>query len=302
MWWKLLLFLPALLLAACGNSESNSKAAAPAAGAKPGKDEVALAESGRRFLVVEELALSASASSRAYFGRTAFRPKALSVVSAPVAGRITAVAVEPGQHVREGDELFTIESSDALGMRASLSQAKLREKLAEEVLARQTEMTKRGVGREIERFEAEMRLREARAEIERNERNVALLGAGDGTAVHMRSPVPGVVVSVKATRGATVQPGGDPLVEIGNTGGLWVVADVPEGEVAQVLSGARASVLIDALNLALAGRVAGLAPRSDPETPRPPIYIERERAPAGPRARPLGRGEVKPPRGQGGRW
>src|SRR5258706_15549399 len=111
MWWKLLLFLPALLLAACGNSESNSKAAAPAAGAKPGKDEVALAESGRRFLGVEELALSASSSSRAYFGRTAFRPKALSVVSAPFARRITAGMVEAGQLLAGGGVRQTLQNT-----------------------------------------------------------------------------------------------------------------------------------------------------------------------------------------------
>jgi len=291
-----------MLLAACGNSESNSKATAAPAGMRAEKGEVSVPEAGRRFLVVETLAPSESGAARAYFGRTAFRPKALSVVSAPFAGRVTSVAVEPGQLVREGDTLFTIESGDALGMRAALSSAKLREKLAEEVLARQSEMAKRGVGLEIERFEAEMKLREARAEVERNERNAALLGAGDGTAVHVRTSVAGVVVSVKAARGATVQPGGDPLVEIGNTSGLWIVADAPEGEVAQVPLGARAAITIDALNLSLTGRVAGVAPRSDPETRRTPVYVELERAPAGLRAGLLVRVTVTPRSGPDELW
>src|SRR6059036_2045540 len=104
------------------------------------------------------------------------------------------LTVEPGQRVRAGATLFTIESPDAMGVRTALSQARLKVRLQEEVLARQTEMVKRGVGLEVERFEAEMKLREARAELERSERNAALLGAGEGASVHVRAPVDGVVV------------------------------------------------------------------------------------------------------------
>ena len=48
--------------------------------------------------------------------------------------------------------------------------------------------------------------------------------------------------------------------------------------------GQKARVQIDALNLALDGRVAGVAPRSDPETRRAPFYVELERAPSDLRA------------------
>jgi len=96
----------------------------------------------------------------------------------------------------------------------------------------------------------------------------------------VRAPVDGVIVSVKAAPGATVQAGGEPLVEIGNPGGLWVVADVPEGEAAQAAKAKSAEVLVSALNIKLAGRIAGIAPRSDPETRRTPIYVELESPPA----------------------
>src|SRR5213596_1077628 len=161
-------------------------------------------------LTVEPVAPGEFSATRTYFGRTAFRPKALSAVTAPFAGRVARVSIEPGQRVRAGATLFTIESPDAMGVRTALSQARLKVRLQEEVLARQTEMVKRGVGLEVERFEAEMKLREARAELERSERNAALLGAGEGASVHVRAPVDGVVVGVKAAAGATVQLGGDP--------------------------------------------------------------------------------------------
>jgi cobalt-zinc-cadmium efflux system membrane fusion protein len=280
---SLLVVALVVCLAACGKAGPDSSGTANAA-TTPASKDLKLPDASRKFLTVEPVGGAEPAGGRAYFGRIAFRPKALSAVTAPFAGRIASVLVEPGQRVRAGAALFTIESGDVLQLRSSLEQARIKLQTAEVVLARQDEMMKRGVGLEVERFDAEMKVREARSEAERAARNAELAGAGSGTQLSVRSPVDGVVVSVKATRGATVQPGGDPLVEVGNTGGLWVVGDVPEGEAAQLAIGQKAEVQISALNLTLASRVAGIAPRSDPETRRAQFYVELERAPADLRA------------------
>jgi cobalt-zinc-cadmium efflux system membrane fusion protein len=291
----------AVVLAACGEDAGQSRGATGST-AKAAAGGVQITEVSRKFLVVEPLAASENNQGRNYFGRTAFRPKALSVVTAPFAGRVVAIAVEPGQKVESGATLFSIESADVLGLRSTLSQARLRAKLADEVLARQTEMVKRGVGLEVERFDAEMKAREAHGELERAERNAALAGGGKGTRVDVKSPVEGVVVSVKAAPGAMVQPGGEGLVEIGNPKGLWVVADVPEGDVANVQKATKAEVTISALNLMLPGRIAGIAPRSDAETRRTPFYIELDNAPDELRAGLLVRVAVFAPSAEGELW
>src|SRR5439155_299872 len=169
-----------LLLAGCGEPIPPT-AGAPLAGTKQPEGQLTLPAASRQFLSVEPLAPAESSATRTYFGRTAFRPKALSAVTAPFSGRVATVSAEPGQRIRAGATLFTIQSADAGGIRASLDQARIRLRVAEEVLARQTEMVKRGVGLEIERFDAEMKLREARSEVERSERNAALVGSGEGT-------------------------------------------------------------------------------------------------------------------------
>ncbi|HEY5899875.1 MAG TPA: efflux RND transporter periplasmic adaptor subunit [Burkholderiales bacterium] len=290
-----------LLVAGCGKDEAQKRGATGST-AKAAGNAVQLGEPSRKFLVIEPVASSDNPQERSYFGRTAFRPKALSAVTAPFTGRVTSIAAEPGQRVKSGTTLFTIESADVLGLRTTLAQARLKVKLAEEVLARQNEMVKRGVGLEVERFEAEMKAREARGELERAERNAALAGGGEGTRVNVRSPVDGVVVSVKAAPGAMVQPGGEPLVEIGNPNGLWVVADVPEGEVTQIAKATKAQVVISALNLVVPGRIAGIAPRSDAETRRTPIYVALERAPEELRAGLLVRVNVFAPNTDGEIW
>src|SRR5436309_2101161 len=69
----------------------------PAAAGKSSSRTLALAEPSRAFLTIEAIAPGEPAGVRRYFGRTAFRPKALSAVTAPFAGRIAEVLVEPGQ-------------------------------------------------------------------------------------------------------------------------------------------------------------------------------------------------------------
>lgn len=270
------------LLAGCGKQEAVPVAKPEAT--KPASTQLDLPQAARAFLVIEPLVPSSPATLRSYFGRIAFRPKALSGVTAPFAGRVAAVGVEPGQRVSVGDTLFTVESADVLGLRTSLEQSRIKLRVAEEALARQTEMVRRGVGLEVDRFDAEMRAREARAEAERAERNAALAGRGQGTHISVPAPVAGVVVSVKAVVGATVQPGGEALVEVGNPGGLWVIADVPEGEVAAAAKAKNVEVSVAALNLEVPGRIAGVAPRSDPETRRTAIYVELARPAEGLRA------------------
>jgi len=265
---------------ACGDKPAPQKKSAESEGGKAAAGGgVAIADASRQFLTIEALAPSSGATERSYFGRTAFRPRALSAVTAPFAGRVTSVAAEPGQRVKAGATLFTIESADASSIRTTLDQARIKVRVAEEGFARQKEMVKRGVGLEVERFDAEMKLRDARAELDRAERSAALVGAGQGTAIQVRAPVDGVVVGVKAAAGATVQAGGDALVEIGDPAGLWVVADVPEGEAGRVAKAKSAEVLIDALSLKVPAKIVGIAPRSDAETRRTPVYLELEKAP-----------------------
>jgi len=290
-----------LSVTACGEKPAPQKRAEPEGKAAAGGG-VAIGDVSRQFLTIEALAPSSGASERSYFGRTAFRPRALSAVTAPFSGRVASVAAEPGQRVKAGATLFTIESADAGGIRASLDQARIKVRVAEEGFARQTEMVKRGVGLEVERFEAEMKLREARAELDRSERGAALVGAGQGTAIHVRAPVDGVVVSVKAAPGATVQAGGDALVEIGNQGGLWVVADVPEGEASRMAKAKSVEVLIDALNVKVPAKIVGVAPRSDVDTRRTPVYVELEQAPDDLRAGLLVRVNVALEGGEGELW
>jgi cobalt-zinc-cadmium efflux system membrane fusion protein len=233
------------------------------------------------FLRIEEVGGGGDAPSAAVPGRVAYRPQALSSVGAPFSGRITSVSVRPGERVKAGAPLVVLQSADASAARSHLEQATARASAAEDQLRRQVEMMARGVGLEVERVEAEARAREARAELERTRRAVALAGGGQGSEVILRAPAAGVVVSVRASAGAIAEPGGDPLVELADPARVWVVAEVPEPEVARIASSQRVQVRVPAIDAVLDGAVDGIGSAVDAASRRLPVYIALKAPPPG---------------------
>ena len=135
-------------------------------------------------------------------------------------------------------------------------------------------MTEKGVGLEVERMEAEARLREARAEHERARHAVGLVGSGRGSAVAVRAPTNGVVMSIRATVGATVALGAEALLELGDPARLQVVAQVAESDLARLAAGQQAQVELPALGARVAARLSSFNPRVEIDTRRGNAYFE----------------------------
>jgi len=238
-----------------------------------GDGTIKLTEAQKKFLAVEEVVASGRDDALALPGRVTFRPQAQFAVGAPIAGRVSAVLVRAGEVVKAGAPLLHIDSADAAAARAALEQAKARLVSAENLHRRQAEMVERGVGLEFERQEAEARLREARAEYARAQQSVSLIGAGQGSRYAVRAPANGTVMAIRAAVGATVSPGGDPLLELGDPTQLLVVAQVPESDLHRVAQGREAEVELPALSTRLPARVESFSPRVDPESRRAQIYL-----------------------------
>ncbi|MDB5864841.1 MAG: heavy metal efflux system protein [Betaproteobacteria bacterium] len=235
---------------------------------------LALQDPSLAYLAIEAVSIADSGAMYGPIpGRVSLRPEAMASLGAPTAGRVASVLVRPGESVAAGKVLLTLQSADAAGARATLEQAQARAVAAEDNVRRQNEMIAKGVGLELERFEAQTRAREARAELERARRASVLLGGGQGDLVSLRAPTAGVVMTVKATVGTMVAPGGEALIEIADASRLWAVADVPESDTAAVARGQAASVSIPSARRQLEGAVDGLGSRIDPETRRLPIYV-----------------------------
>lgn len=263
----------AVVLAACG--ERGASQAKPKAAAQSGSsaNSVKTTAAQKQFLTIEAVGSSQTADALAIPGRATFRPQAQSSVGATVAGRVVALHVRAGEAVKAGAAILTIESADASATRASLDLAATRLAAAEHFLRRNVEMVEKGVGLEHERQEAEVRLKEARTEFERARQAAGLIGAGPSGRVSVKAPSNGVVVAIRVAVGATVAPGGEPLLELGDPAQLQIVAQVAESDLTRIAVGQAAEVELPALNLRVPAKVETISPRVEAESRRMQVYL-----------------------------
>jgi len=255
---------------------SLSPGASDAVATSPADGVVRVPLASRPYIAVEAVDSQTSNAVVQAPGRVAFRDKAVSSVGAPIAGRVLQVHVQAGDQVRAGDPLVTLSSPGAAAARAELARARVEMQSAEELVKRQSRMLQQGVGLEFEKFEADMRLKGARAELERAGKVVASLGEGTGETVTIRAPIVGTVLQRTATVGATVDPSGQPLVEIGDPSALWVVADVFERDLPLVRGGAEATVKLASVPNPAHGRVVAVGAAVEAELRRAPVYVAIE--------------------------
>ncbi|MBO0882475.1 MAG: efflux RND transporter periplasmic adaptor subunit [Mycobacterium sp.] len=84
------------------------------------------------------------------------------------------------------------------------------------------------------------------------------LPSGDST-VTVQSPLDGIVLSVPATAGATVQAG-QALITVVDPGQMWVNANIEETNVSRLKVGQQVTVHVDALGTDVVGRVESITP------------------------------------------
>jgi cobalt-zinc-cadmium efflux system membrane fusion protein len=271
-------------LSGCDRNETPAAAASAKPASGGGARVIPIPEAQKQFLTIEAVGASRAGDVLTLPGRVTFRPQAQSAVGAPVAGRVLAVLVRAGEVVKAGAPLLAIESAEAAAARASLDQAATRLAVADSAYRRHAEMVDKGVGLAFEKQEAEGRLKEARGEHERARAAAALIGAGQGARVSVRAPVDGVVMAIRVGVGASVVPGGEPLIELGDPTRLLVVAQAPESDLAGISAGQEAQVDIPALAARMAARVENFSPRVDPESRRTQVYLALAGRPDGLRA------------------
>ncbi|MGN6108790.1 MAG: efflux RND transporter periplasmic adaptor subunit, partial [Kofleriaceae bacterium] len=121
---------------------------------------------------------------------------------------------------------------------------------------------------------------------------------GAGSTVVLRAPIEGTVIARRATVGSVAQPGGEPLVELGNTSALWVIADVFERDLAQVHDGAEVDVELSTGAAAVRGKVISVGSALTGSLRTAPVYIALEGDVGAVRAGMFARAGIKAPAGR----
>lgn len=269
------LWLCALLaLVGCDGKAPTDHADRPATEAELNlpKNAVRIRPQSRPYVVVETINPQPFSAAISAPGRVDFRAKAISSAGTVVAGRVSDVNVQIGDRVKTGQNLATLSSVEAAQMRSEFNRAKAELARSEDRLRRQQEMQRTGVGLEVERIEAETQLHQSRADFQRSQDDLRLLGDGVGEKVIIHAPMDGTVLRAHASVGAAVEPGAA-LFDLGEPSALWVVANVFEKDLALVEKGAEASIEISSLPKPIKGHVVALGAEIDPATRRAAVFI-----------------------------
>jgi cobalt-zinc-cadmium efflux system membrane fusion protein len=190
-------------------------------------------------------------------------------VFSPIAGRVIRIAAEAGQQVKAGDALLLIDSpdfasasSDSVKADADLLRKQQAYERAKQLLDIQ------GIARrDYESAEADFH--QAESEAFRAKAHLKNL-AGNTTTTEgqfiLRAPLAGVVSERQVNAGSEVRPDAtSPLFVITNPKYVWVVADLPEGQIGNVRVGQSISVEVAAYpNEVFPGKVTVISETLDP--------------------------------------
>jgi membrane fusion protein, heavy metal efflux system len=268
----LLLVVPCLVSMGCAqpHAEPATEQPRPPAGQE---GEVRIQDASRPFIEVEEITATKSDSTVTAPARVDFADGAVSQIGAPLDGRVIALHVLIGQRVAVGSPLLTLDCPEAAAMRAaeSVAESSLREARLE--LERQQRMQQEGVGVLRDLVGAETKVAAAEAELSRVKSGAASIGTGMSAAVVVRAPIAGIVIGRKASIGMAVQRGGDPLVEVGDTSALRIVADVFERDLPHVHEGAKGRTTFPSVDHRMEGRVTSVGTVVAPGLRTVPVFL-----------------------------
>lgn len=178
-------------------------------------------------------------------GRVTFDDLRVSHVYSPVAGRVTRIDAQLGEHVKKGQALATIDSPDLGLASADLTKAEADVIAAEHDYARQKALFALRAVPEKDLEASEDAFRKARAERERARQKARLLSAdrSGGQGFVLRSLIEGTVVSRAVNPGMELggqYAGGGSAVElftVGDIDQVWVMADAFEMDLKRVRPG-----------------------------------------------------------------
>jgi RND family efflux transporter MFP subunit len=180
------------------------------------------------------------------------RAKLRAVIEAKVSGKIARMVVVPGQQVRHGELLASI---DAREIQARLEQALAVRQQAEGDLRRDASLLEQNILPQSQYDAAQSKFRVADATVREVE---TLLGY-----TKVEAPFDGTVTRKLADVGDLAAPG-KPLLELEDSRTLRLEADVPEAVVGALTLGDRLPVRLAAMETDLEGVVSEIAPTADP--------------------------------------
>ena len=274
---RALLIIVPLTCAGCSAS-SGSATAPPATTTTP--DSVQLSASQLGSIKIGPAAVRSFALQRSSVGSIDFDEDAAVQVFSPYQGRIIHAFAQVGDQVARGKTLYTIDSPDLMQAESSLIAAAGVADLTAAALTRAKDLYEtQGLAQKdyqqaiSDQMTAEGSLKAAREAVRvfgksEAEINSIVAQRKIDPALVVASPVSGRVTARFAQPGLLVQPGNVPApYSVADMSTMWMLADVPESDVASIRVGQSVTVKVMALgDRQFSARISTIGATVDPNT------------------------------------
>ena len=190
----------------------------------------------------------------------------------PASGRMLGLRVLPGQEVKKGDPIATLQSPDIAAARADFEKAKIEVLRADRALTRGKLLLQHEVLSQSDYYELEAADQTAHSELERSRQRIHELGfSEDGTSdeIALRAPISGVVLDIGTAAGEMQRSldNATPIATIANIDSVWIVGDIFERDLSSVKHGREVEIRVPAYpDLKLSGSVTNIGDALDPNT------------------------------------
>jgi len=193
-------------------------------------------------------------------------------VFAPFAGRVTSIAVRPGDRIKAAQTLAVLAAPELGVAQAEARRAEQDYSLAQKNLARVQELFSAGVApaKDLQAVQADVA--RTKADRERTLAKLRLYGKTDTVdqTLALKSPIAGVVVERNLNPGQEIRPdnqGDKALFVVSDPTRLWFLLDVAEKDIALVKPGTDLSLATTSLgDQRVKGRILHVADVVDPQT------------------------------------
>lgn len=190
----------------------------------------------------------------------------------PAGGRVIEVLVRPGDHVRSGQTLAILQSSDVAQARSDYNKAEIEQQRSDNALKRATLLYEHHAIAEKDLLDSQAVQKTDQAELERTRERLHLLGVPvEGTSDELKLVAPrnGVILDLGAAPGeySKALDAPNPVCTIADIGSIWVLGDVFEKDLASIHTGSPVDISVTAFpSETFHGRIEAVAGAVDPNT------------------------------------
>jgi len=169
-----------------------------------------------------------------------------------VSGNVQDIKVNLGDYVQAGQQLAVVRSQEMAQYSSDLLNAETNLNIAQKNLAKTVDMYHSGLASMTDSLSAEVALQQARAELSRVHRVLAINGGNTQGDFIVKAPISGFIVQKGATNNMTIR--GDnqtSLFTISDLKNVWIQANVYESNISNIHQGEN----VDVTTLAYPGKV-----------------------------------------------